>query len=143
MPKTMQQRARRWALETFNVNLPCKQFGHRLVIPVRGGLHSWYETETYLLPVIRSLLDERTGTFMDVGASLGQTLLKVKLSFPSASYIGIEPLPACASYLNELISVNAFQHCAVICCAVGSTCGISKLFTMGVISEVSSLAPQS
>ena len=134
--------ARRWALNTINADLSRKQYGRDVIIPIRGGIHSWHETETYLLPVIRSVLSARTGAFVDVGASVGQTLLKVKLTSPSIQYLGVEPLPACANYLDELINRNKFQHCTVVCCAVGSAGGVVKLFTRAKVSQVSSLAPQ-
>jgi FkbM family methyltransferase len=52
--------------------------------------------------------------FLDIGANIGQTLLKLKSCRPDLPWVGIEPNPSCVAYLEQLIRVNAFAQCTVV-----------------------------
>ena len=54
------------------------------------------------------------GTFIDVGANIGQTLLKVITIDPDRDYIGFEVSTFCNHYLDELITLNGFSRCMVV-----------------------------
>ncbi|QTN38417.1 FkbM family methyltransferase [Cryomorphaceae bacterium] len=53
------------------------------------------------------------GTFIDVGANTGQTLLKVKSINEEVEYVGIEPNPVCVEYLKNLIELNQLSNARV------------------------------
>jgi len=57
---------------------------------------------------------QRTGTVIDVGANIGQTLLKIKSIDPQIDYLGFEPSPACIYYLDVLIRKNRLTNCVVV-----------------------------
>ncbi len=54
------------------------------------------------------------GTFIDVGANIGQTLLKVVTMDPNRDYLGFEVSPFCNHYLDELITINGLSRCLVV-----------------------------
>ncbi len=54
------------------------------------------------------------GTFIDVGANIGQTLLKVVTIDPDRDYIGFEVSTFCNHYLDELIALNGLSRCMVV-----------------------------
>src|SRR5690606_977830 len=60
--------------------------------------------------IIQVLMELSPGGFIDVGANLGQTLLKVAALDPARSYVGFEPNPACADYTEELIHANGLAY---------------------------------
>lgn len=65
---------------------------------------SWFEN---LLDTIQ--LSEET-VFVDVGANIGQTMLKVLSRNPSVQYIGVEPNQKCLSYLGKLVMLNGYSN---------------------------------
>lgn len=75
--------------------------------PARGH-EVWLDR---FLPV---LLSQR-GTFLDVGANLGQTFLKfLGAGGKAANYIGVEPSPVCCSHLRRLIRLNGLLGARIV-----------------------------
>jgi FkbM family methyltransferase len=68
------------------------------------------------------------GAFLDIGANVGQTLLKVKALFPDVPYVGFEPNIHCASYISALIAHNHLQACAIFPLGLGDADNITPLF---------------
>ncbi|WP_162806727.1 FkbM family methyltransferase [Sphingosinicella terrae] len=64
--------------------------------------------------LLEKLLSKRPGAFVDVGANLGQTMLKVCSIDKKRSYVGFEPNPVCVGYLRQLIARNGLQNCTII-----------------------------
>jgi FkbM family methyltransferase len=81
-------------------------------IPVIVGL-SCDLTETWMISLLKHLLKEKEGAFLDVGINLGQTLIKVKGVEPKRKFIGFEPNPTCVFYVKELIKKNQFEDCTI------------------------------
>lgn len=71
-------------------------------------------TETWMIHLLKHLLEQKEGAFLDIGINLGQTLIKVKGVEPKRKYIGFEPNPTCVFYIKELIKRNKFKDCTVI-----------------------------
>jgi FkbM family methyltransferase len=71
-------------------------------------------TETWMIDLLALLLPQQSGTFLDVGVNLGQTLIKVKAIDPLRSYVGFEPNPNCVIYVKELIQMNQFSDCTLL-----------------------------
>jgi len=72
--------------------------GYQLI----GGTETWAHT------LFKKLLQLQQGTFVDVGANNGQTLLKVASLRQPLSYVGFEPNPGCFYYLQRLARKNDF-----------------------------------
>lgn len=115
--------------------------GTRFKIPVirEMGLGNLAATEPWMTDLIQSLYKEKTGAFVDIGANIGQTLLKFKSAAPSMEYIGFEPNPACVYYLRELIKANHFEHSIVIPVGCFNANTVLELLYMGS-SEINSAA---
>jgi FkbM family methyltransferase len=84
--------------------------------------------ETWMDMLIQTICAHETGTFLDIGANAGQTLLKVKSLFPHMPYIGFEPNIYCAGYVSEIIRANRFENCVILPIGLGETDGIVTLF---------------
>ncbi len=85
-------------------------------IPIIRGIgdQNAFMTEMWMVEVLKRLLPLKPGTFIDVGANIGQTLLKLRAVSQSTPYLGFEPNPACAAYMQELILANNFEQTLMI-----------------------------
>ena len=111
----------------------------RFKIPIiyEMGLGNLATSEPWMMELIHDLYKNHEGTFVDIGANIGQTLLKLKSVCPTVEYIGFEPNPACVYYLRELIKVNHLQHSIVIPAGLYHTSTLLELFYYS-LSEVNS-----
>ena len=64
--------------------------------------------------LLSRLFEVRSECFIDVGANVGQTLLKVRALSSDVPYIGFEPNSACVFYLSRLATLNGFKKTAII-----------------------------
>ena len=83
-------------------------YGKEFVIPIINGRKT-YSSEEWMAQVLRILLANTKGAFVDVGVNLGQTMLKVAAIDPSRTYLGFEPNVACADYANALKRANGLD----------------------------------
>jgi FkbM family methyltransferase len=96
------------------------QINHKkFIIPVFNNLGDWVygknqPHEPWLDGIIKNILSNRPGAFIDIGVNLGQTLLKVKSLNLSNEYFGFEPNPTCCYYANELVRLNKFNNCTIV-----------------------------
>jgi len=90
--------------------------GKKINIPIikGAGLCNINVTEKWFIKLFEEILILKEGSFIDVGANLGQTLIKIKSVDPGIRYIGLEPNPICVSYLIELIKRNKFKNCEIL-----------------------------
>ncbi len=92
--------------------------GQRPVIPTNLELPylqvlGW--GRTWKTDVLRHFYRPQTGPFVDVGANAGQTLLDLMSTGLEFRYVGFEPNPLCAAYLNRLVSMNGLsQSCLIV-----------------------------
>ena len=77
-------------------------------------------------------------TIMDVGANIGQWTTSVKLFYPAATILSIEPDPEIFKKLQR--NVASLTDVETLCCAVGSEAGTSTLFRQK-LSGMSTLFP--
>lgn len=99
-------------------------------------------SEPWLVELLFLLKDElEYKTFVDVGANIGQTLLKVRAMSDDLPYIGFEPNPHCVSYLHELCKVNRFNNVEIIPVGIASDTKIMplKLFGNSMIGSAASI----
>lgn len=109
-------------LRFFNIKLRIKYAGKTFYIPVLGGrgvpLLRMVLHERWLAQVFSNLKVEEPGYFIDVGVNIGQTLIKAKRYFPNLVYVGFEPNPLCAAYVDSLSVINKFENVSVLPCAL-------------------------
>ena len=87
------------------------------------------EYEVWLDEILPALIKDDKAVFVDIGANIGQTLLKVLPRFPEVQYFAIEPNPACVDYLTKLCKINDFARVKLLATALASTEGETKLMT--------------
>lgn len=106
-------------LTWLNLRISYDIFGTRFKIPIRpaGGLVHFFISENWMPILLKHLMEKHPthGVFLDVGANVGQTLLSFKsLNLQEWSYIGFEPNPHSAAYVNDLIQINDFSNTRLI-----------------------------
>lgn len=83
--------------------------------------------DSWALTIFEKLLEGSSGAVLDVGANVGQTLLKVKSCSPERAWIGFEPNSTCVMYLERLIAANQFRHCTLIPAGLFAETGVMGL----------------
>lgn len=86
--------------------------------------------EDFFLQLFRSANIPASACFVDIGANVGQTLLKFR-SCSNAPYFGFEPNPACVYYLEKLISVNRMANTTIIPTGLASDSRIASFYKKG------------
>lgn len=81
-----------------------------------------YETEHNYL--IKRLLETKSGAFIDVGANVGQTLLKLLSIDSSRTYIGFEPQVSSALNIDRFIKDNMLQKHTILPIGLSDQTGI-------------------
>jgi FkbM family methyltransferase len=97
----------------------------------------WHEPN--LIPVIRRLLANHPGAFVDIGTNVGQTLCKVLAIDRNRRYFGFEPLIACCFYLDQFIKENRITTAQVFPVALAESTGFASLYTSGDADSMASL----
>ena len=88
----------------------------KIYIPILNGfgLENLPFTELWMCDLIRYSLSVRPGFFMDIGANIGQTLIKLRTVDEERAYMGFEPNPECVHYFNILVRKNHFKNVDLI-----------------------------
>lgn len=99
----------------FKVVESLKYKNNSVQIPISKGVGSanLIDSEPWMFQVLE-LCGEHSLNFLDVGANIGQTLLKWRFLFLEKTYTGIEPNTICVNYLHELIALNQIKNCRII-----------------------------
>lgn len=87
--------------------------GVEFTVPIINeiGFNNHCMDELWMIDLFKRLDLKPTDQLLDVGANVGQTLLKWKSVYPQNTYIGIEPIPACRYYLETISKLNKFTDC--------------------------------
>ena len=90
--------------------------GRAVRVPILFGLGTANigDTEPCVDAAFAAALKLCSGTFVDVGANLGQCLLKVKTLDEKRRYVGFEASLFCSYYISRLIDENRFTDCLII-----------------------------
>jgi FkbM family methyltransferase len=120
----------RGLLEPFNFRLKKKLNGKSFIIPVikNIGWTNIFNNEPWMYQLLERILKNKSGIFIDIGANIGQTLLKVKSVNQEITYYGVEPNPVCQFYLKELIRVNNFQSSFILPIGLSEKSRLTQLY---------------
>jgi FkbM family methyltransferase len=103
----------------------------QVIVPIQNGIgfNNLRVSEVWMDLILKKWMPLYcTGRyFIDVGANIGQTLLKVKSIMPNVRYLGFEPNPNCLLYLNRLVSANQFKEVTIYPCALSDKDGMLDL----------------
>lgn len=116
-------------LKRINTSSKLSLNGHSFIIPIKQelGIHNLMMDEFWMMDIFKQLSLNENALLIDVGANVGQTLLKWKAIYKNGTYIGLEPIKACAEYLEVLIKENNFQDCKIIDQALAEKTGTAEL----------------
>jgi FkbM family methyltransferase len=126
-----------WALQKtkllkfFNLQVESEYADKKYIIPIVNDVgirNIYFNTESWMKNLIGKLLDQKKGIFIDVGANIGQTLMKLR-SFSSVRYVGLEPNPECVVYLEKLIKINKLKDCTICPVGLSNKNGLVTLFS--------------
>jgi len=103
-------------LKWVNIQGSLKMNHKEFTIPILGktGQANLFMSEPWMLDLLKIILPIEEKSFIDVGANVGQSLLKVKSISKEINYIGFEPNPVCIHYLNKLIKTNDLGKTAIV-----------------------------
>ena len=112
-------------------DIPLEIGSQTLKIPTMWGvgLSNFHSTEPQIEWLLEQLLQRFSGSFVDVGANIGQTLLKVLRADKNRRYIGFEVHPFCSHYLDHLIKINQLQNCVIFPVGLASKAGVLPLLS--------------
>jgi len=115
---------------------------HQLGHPLRLGRRTYrlrgysanlfatdFRHEPFMMPVLTRVLESTGGTFVDVGANIGQTFIKVLAIDPDRPYVGFDPQVECCVFINQFITDNRLQHAKVIPIALSNQNRLCTLFS--------------
>lgn len=91
------------------------------------GILNLRDWEPWMVTLMQRIVPLEGGLFVDVGANIGQTLLKIKGVAPRMEYLGFEPNPSCNHYLGILIEKNNLKMARVIPIGIAQKEGIITL----------------
>lgn len=89
----------------------------------RGAYETAHDT------LVQQLLRLKPGVFFDVGANVGQTLLKLLSIDPEREYVGAEPQISSALNIDLFIKDNSLRKHTILPVAVGEEYGMLKIGT--------------
>jgi FkbM family methyltransferase len=115
--------------------------GRRIAVPVIGGvgLEHRHLPAAELLPVLAASLATRSGALVDVGAHLGQTLIKLLAVGDGQPYLGFEPKLRAAAYVQRLLEANPGQPGTLVASALGAAPGVAELMLRGELDDSASV----
>ena len=93
-----------------------------------GVMNFISDYEPWLDELLPKLLD-KDATFLDVGANVGQTMIKVLSRFPHIPYLAVEPNENCVNYLRVFVEANNFTSVSLFECALSDADGDAELLT--------------
>jgi FkbM family methyltransferase len=122
--------------------------GIRYRIPRWWPAEDAADREPWLDDVLNAAFRCGEGAFLDIGANVGQTLLKVLTIDGSRQYIGFEPQILCSSIIQKFIDANKLTKHIVLPIGLSSENRVVKLLTRDyeldpAASMVESFRPES
>jgi FkbM family methyltransferase len=130
-------------IRKINFTFKIKNNGVTFKIPVifGTGLSYLFKYEPWQDIIFKSVLDSETN-FIDIGANIGQSLIKAKSISSSINYIGFEPNPHCVSYLHHLIQSNYFINTIIFPVGISNSNSLQKLSIENETASSASVIPK-
>lgn len=100
-------------LKKISFIVPIRHNQIKIKIPINKGTGypNIFITYDSLSVIYNGFCKNEKGSFIDVGANTGQSLLKIKSINKGIHYIGFEPNNTCFEYLQNLVKINSFTDC--------------------------------
>lgn len=116
---------------SFNLSGRLDISGASFKVPILKGVgyYNLIDSDNHIFNLLRDLLRTRKGSFVDVGANVGQTLLKIRAISGDIPYIGFEPNPTCIYYLSLLVRENGFRNIQLVPVALAKHSGLAELMS--------------
>lgn len=108
-------------LQHLDLNLSLTLNERSFVVPVihEIGINNHCMDEWWMLDLFRIFECGHSPMLVDLGANVGQTLLKWKSVYPTGKYLGVEPNLSCINYLDHLVKRNKMKGVTTVTYAVG------------------------
>ncbi len=102
-------------LKNLNIATTTRVNNRQITVPVLAGLglENLY-LELWMCHLLENIKKIKQGSYVDIGANVGQTLLKMRSVDQDVSYVGFEPNPQCIFYMRALVKANQFKNTHVI-----------------------------
>lgn len=98
------------SLLSFTLFIPRFYNGKIIKVPIQDGIKVGISTELWMNDLLKKIHSiKKIKNFHDIGANLGQTLIKVKTIDKNINYHSFEPNYLCSNYLNKLIEINNWK----------------------------------
>lgn len=95
-----------------------------------GGFSPSEQQDSELLDnVLKAILRYKSGVVIDVGANMGQTLVRVLSIDRHRDYVGFEPNVMCCFYVEHFIRMNYLSNCWILPVGLSNKFGAVKLLT--------------
>ena len=114
-------------LSSLNFDTRRKLNDTKIVVPIINGMKVGVSNEPWMSGILKKILPNVPGAFLDIGVNLGQTLLKVKSIDLERQVIGFEPNPSCNYYLQKLIEKNSWNNIVIVPTGLSDFDGLTKL----------------
>ena len=119
----------------FSLSLSMKRRGVNMKIPLGGSGVNLNDTLSHFkwngswkADLFQKLVEGSQPVFVDIGANIGQTLLEIFATHPNATYVGFEPILACAAYVATVIQSNKWKKATILAAALAADQGIIALY---------------
>ncbi|MFI1743798.1 FkbM family methyltransferase [Thalassobellus sediminis] len=113
----------------FNFSVKKKINNNYFKVPILSGLgvSNLFLQELWMIELLGRIVNIGVVKFVDIGANIGQTLLKVKSVDREIEYIGFEPNQNCIYYLRKLINKNLFKNVILIPVGISTETTLEEL----------------
>ncbi len=103
-------------LKYFNLTSSIVLNNKKISIPILSeiGFDNLPVMELWMCDLMKFALETNTGFFLDIGANVGQTLIKFRAVDSDRAYVGFEPNSECIHYINSLVKANEFKNINLI-----------------------------
>lgn len=94
--------------------------------------------ERIITVLVNNLVDN--SCFVDIGANIGQTLIKlVSAKGPDVAYVGFEPNAAAVFYLEKLKLMNGLRNVEILPIGLSDSCTVATMFLSDVVDAGASI----
>ena len=130
-------------LSFLNISIPRIYNNTLIKIPLLGGNKVGISNEAWMNDLLKEVhAIKKIKRFYDIGANMGQTLVKVKTIDNSIHYHAFEPNYLCTPYLQKLIRINNSKNTYIYPFGLFNKDSIHSLEGQNDFDKCSSILPQ-